>query len=158
MTDKARQKSLFVLLILVGIWGYFNVFGSDDKKDAAKAKPQSVSAVAPLPSAAVSMSEKPVVEVDRDYLERCRQRPWGHDPFYNGYNPNRPVEVSAEEVNLHLLGILYREVNAQALINGQVVKKGDIVDGFEIMEISKDYVAVKDGNKTIHLRVKKESS
>jgi len=160
LTEKTRQKSLFALLIVIAIWGGFNIFGSNDKKNATGVKqpPVSTAPTAPAPNAIIPVAEKPFAEVDSDYIERCRQRPWGRDPFYNGYNPNRPIEISAEEVNLHLLGILYREINAQALINGQVVKKGDVVDGYEITEITKEYVTVKDGNKMIHLRVRRESS
>jgi len=39
-----------------------------------------------------------------------------------------------------LTGIMYSPVNPQAVINGAMVSKGEIVDGFEVMEVLQDKV------------------
>ncbi len=76
------------------------------------------------------------------------------DPFYH----NRKVIKQNREIELHLLGILYRTANAQALINGQVVTVGDAVEGYEITEITNEFVALTKNGKKFTLRPKKESS
>lgn len=78
----------------------------------------------------------------------------GTNPFYHNWSRT----TGNREIELHLLGILYRTANAQALINGQVVKVGDTIDGYTITEITHEAVALSKDGEDITLRPKKETS
>ena len=82
---------------------------------------------------------------------------WGKNPFYHSHQPAR-AEIKQKIIELHLLGILYRQVNARALINSTVVREGDTIAGYTVEKITRDFVTVSKG-KTVHtLRVEKERS
>lgn len=151
MSDRNRKILVFGILIVTSIWGYFSITGRQAKK-AAQNSQNSASTTTPVVIPASEQNFMP-----EDVAARYQAEPWGVDPFYHAYSPHSASAVS-EEVSLHLLGILYRKMNAQALINGQILKEGDSLEGYEVVKIAPDYVNLQSEQKKLTLRVKKESS
>jgi len=69
---------------------------------------------------------------------------WGRDPFLRG-------ATTGELSGLSLSGILWSERSPIAIINGQMVRVGEEIEGYRILEISQNHVAVSDGVDTIRL-------
>ncbi|MCP4567653.1 MAG: hypothetical protein GY841_08745 [FCB group bacterium] len=151
MSDRNRKILVFGILIVTSIWGYFNIAGRQAKK-AAQNYQNSASTSTPVVIAASEQNFMP-----EETVAQYQAEPWGVDPFYHAYSP-RSVSRVSEEVTLHLLGILYRKMNAQVLINGQILKEGDSLEGYRIVKIAPDYVNLQSEQKELTLRVKKESS
>jgi len=82
---------------------------------------------------------------------------WGKNPFYHNYRPSvGPAGPSKAE--FHLMGIMFREMEAQALIDNRIVTVGDQLKGYRITEIARDSVVLDNGEKIIILRIQKETS
>jgi hypothetical protein len=155
LSEKTRKKLVFGVLILTLVWAYFNFAGPGkdearqphrDNHSAAKAEP---------PAGARAISSR---IADSLYLTRDAQ-PWGKNPFYNEYRLiTEAGREFSDEIKLHLLGVIFRELKAQALINSQIVTVGEEIEGFRVDEIYRDSVILDNGEKTITLRVAKESS
>ena len=152
MNEKVRKGIFFVLLVITLIWGYFSLANHRDKKAGNEEG-------TPPGRASLTDTSAPITDtlsfsrLIKDY----QRKPWGRDPFYHYYKKGQTT-LSDNEVRLHLLGILYRELYSQALINGQIVKEGDTVGKYRVTEITRDYVILQRGGKTVTLWVKKESS
>lgn len=86
----------------------------------------------------------------------------GFDPF--SLEKFRPQISSPEEKilpsplksvsTLSLEGIAKRGDNKIAFINGKIVKEGDVVEGFKVLEIKKFKVIVSDGRNRYELEIK----
>lgn len=77
---------------------------------------------------------------------------WGRDPFALG-GTTATVESSGDLV---LTGIFWDEVKPYCIINGKVVKVGNEIAGFRVLEIKKDSVIVQDQDKISILRLGKQ--
>lgn len=82
-------------------------------------------------------------------LERLRAPRWGRDPFAL---PSKDVVITGV---LNLTAILYRPDSALAIVNGQVVRSGDEIDGHRVVSIGRDHVIVQEGKTTRRLEVPK---
>ena len=153
MSERKRKILVFAVFIAALVWGYFSLTDRMPKK-APPPKQTRTAAVTANPGDKESASQPLTDDVCREY-ERL---PWGKDPFYHNHEEPAHKAATAEKQELHLLGILYREVNAQALINNRVVSIGDNIGQYRITAIARDHVTLEDGRQTIVLRVEKESS
>jgi hypothetical protein len=72
---------------------------------------------------------------------------WGRNPF---------VVSSAVSQEFILGGILWDVNKPAAIINGEVVAKGDSVGSYVVVEVQPDRVILNDGEKDIELRLEKE--
>jgi hypothetical protein len=149
MSETWRKRIIFGVLVVTAIWGYFALVAPRDKTLPA-APPET--AMAPAPSTAFG---KP--EITDSLISAYRISAWGGDPFYRN-----PVQTTSGAVNrapaLRLLGILYRQTGAKVLINGRIVGEGEIVDGYRVVSIDRENVTLQSGDRTVVLRVGKESS
>ena len=71
---------------------------------------------------------------------------WRRDPFTKG-------AAMGERSGLTLSGILWDPNAPLAILNGQMVRVGDEIGGYHVLEITQDHVAVSDGTHTIDLRL-----
>ncbi|MDD4051191.1 MAG: hypothetical protein PHR28_04735, partial [candidate division Zixibacteria bacterium] len=130
MNETWRKRCIFGLLVVTVIWGYFALIAPKDE----------TTLVTP-PEAAVTTPVQPVAiakpEISDSLIAIYRLSVWGNDPFYR--DPSPVIADPTKNVPaLHLLGILYRQTGAQALINGRIAKEGDIVDGYRIVSINRE--------------------
>ncbi len=150
MSEKTRKTFVFGLLIGSLIWAYFNFTGR---------KPRPARDNRPHPAAVQTATTATAVTsaLDAQVASDYEQKSWGKDPFYHAHK-TEPKHAAPDPIRLRLLGILYREIDAQALINGRVVHEGDTLSGYRIESIERDHVKISDGGETIILRVEKERS
>jgi hypothetical protein len=154
LSEKTRKKLVFGILILALIWAYFN-FAGPGKKSAPK--PRTAAAIKPV-RAGLQVSSETGFLPDSVY-QSYDNKAWGRNPFYSDYRIS-PTEtpVLPAQIELHLLGVVYRASRAHALINNKIVTVGDSLEGFRITDIYRDSVIVNDGVNRITLVVTKESS
>lgn len=55
---------------------------------------------------------------------------------------------------LRLAGITWSPSNPLAMVNGQMLRPGDVIEGFEVVQIGQTAVELSDGRQTIVLRVR----
>ena len=155
MNEKTRKIAVFGVLIAVSIWGYANIsdrmLSKGRPEIAAPAEGDNGSAADP---GSYDAGRPAAVILPDSVFNAYETLGVKDDLFYHNYKKKQIVQ----SVNLRLLGILYRTANAQALINGKIVKVGDVVEGYEVAEITTDYVALTKNGKTIKLNPSKESS
>lgn len=94
-------------------------------------------------------------QIEKAYKEAEAERvakgaAWGRDPF--------AAETSLREAewtisDLSLEGIMWDEKEPYAIINGEVVKKGDKIGKTTVVQIQKDSVIVSDGTEKSILRL-----
>lgn len=88
-----------------------------------------------------------VIAAEEEFVyESGRKR----DPFIPLVTPEGALlklEPYGEDSEVKLEGIIYdREGNSLAIVNGKVVKKGDVINGCEVFKIEKDRVfLIKEG-------------
>lgn len=150
MNETIRKILVFVVFIATVIWAFATFSGRDAKKTPGRHhRVEEVETESAMP--------RPAPGLDRETIEEYSTIPWGKDPFYHSLRPGGASPVPGK-VRLHLLGILYREINARALINDRIVGEGDSVAGFTVEKITRDYVTLSNGKETIRLQVEKERS
>jgi hypothetical protein len=79
--------------------------------------------------------------------QRARLLSWRRDPFV------REGASLGGQTSLHLTGILWDPQAPLAIINGQTLQVGEELDGWRIVAILEDRVAVTDGEQTVQLRL-----
>lgn len=65
-------------------------------------------------------------------------------------------DAMALPVKLHIMGILWSEDAPMAIINGEVVKEGDIIEDMLVEKIEKDAVSINYQNKVYKLLLREE--
>lgn len=99
-----------------------------------------------MPETAVQRAEPALVkpaDIERKDLT------WGRDPFVLG-------EVKSEKkgpTRLVLNGIIWDEKNPYAIINDEVVAKGDTIDGNTVIEVRRDSVILDSGTEQFTLKM-----
>jgi hypothetical protein len=78
-------------------------------------------------------------EVNLEAFDRLQVPRWGRDPFAT------PTKQEAMAGTLSLTAILYHQSSSVAVLNGQVVRVGDEVDGRQVVSIDRDHVMVREG-------------
>ena len=160
MTERTRKIIVFAVFGVTVIWGFSTLAPRWKNKDGDSSnRSAGIGEYTALKTSAPSDSNQTAKPVPTD--EICAAYDtlgWGNDPFYRTPAPAPPPERSGDKARLHLMGILYRSVGAQALINGKIVAPGDIVNGYTVVEIVPGRVTLTNGEKTISLTSSKESS
>lgn len=78
--------------------------------------------------------------------QRATVLTWNRDPFIRG-------SAIREISGLTLTGILWDAHEPLAIINGQMVHVGEEIEGYHIVDISRDRVSVTDDTQTFHLHI-----
>jgi len=138
-------------MILALVWAYFNFSGPKREKAESSRKGD--------PTEVIRKRQQAIRndQVNDSIYSSYDGKPWGKNPFYTGYSPSGRPSLS-KKVEFRLLGVLFREYRAHALINNNIVAVGDELDGFQVTEISRDSVVLENGETIVTLRVSKESS
>ena len=82
--------------------------------------------------------------------KRTSYKDWGKNPFSASKAAILPPVGSR---GTRLGGIIYDANEVCALINDELARKGDFVDGKKVVEIYRDRVILNDGSKDIELRL-----
>lgn len=160
MTERTRKIIVFAVFGVAVIWGFSTLAPRWKNKDGdSSSRPIRTGENAAINTSAPadgSQTAKPV-PIDEIYAAYDTLG-WGNDPFYRTPAPAPPPERPGDKARLRLMGILYRSVGAQALINGKIVAPGDVVNGYTVVEIVPGRVTLTNGKKIISLTSSKESS
>ncbi|MFY9270442.1 MAG: hypothetical protein WAO55_11925, partial [Candidatus Manganitrophaceae bacterium] len=94
--------------------------------------------------------------------ERHRATEWERDPFVlparpSGETAGNDIEKETGK-SLFLNAIIHQEDGGTAIINHQIVREKDRIEGMTVREILSDRVILQDGSKEIELRVEPFSS
>jgi hypothetical protein len=98
------------------------------------------------------------VSADKKTLNLQKQRAetlaWGRDPFvYVEAEAGRGYRTSA----LELKGVSLGENKiGYAFINNEILKVGDTIGGYEVLQIQKDKVLLRKGNQSFYLTLPEE--
>ena len=101
----------------------------------------------PASAAATPRVSAGMSEVNLGAFEQLQTPRWGRDPFA------QPTKQEAMAGTLLLTSILYSPTSAVAVINGQVVRAGDDVDGRRVVSIGPNQVIVREGKIIRRLEV-----
>ena len=112
---------------------------------AAVLKPRAKKAAKAANMVAASAMRQPTPQKERI---KSSFSSWGRDPFAIGSSP-----VEQGFGSLSLSGIFCDSKKNYCIIDGKVVKVGDEVSGYKILEITKDNVTINAGDETRTLKL-----
>lgn len=81
---------------------------------------------------------------------------WGRDPFISDEKSFSKVKKIRRPRKLYLSGIAYKNGAYLAVIDGSVVKEGDVVEGRTVVTIKNDRVILKQKDKFEALKLREE--
>ncbi len=150
MTKEVKQ------LIIVGVLAVFLIFAllnSFKKKPSKKIAP----AVRPPAESAIdikALSPGLGISTDNKAFTLQKQRmglDWGRDPF------NMAVDKGFQFADLKLKGISFGgNKQGYAFVNDEIVKQGDRVGDYEIVEVQKDKVLLRKAGQSFYLAFPQE--
>ena len=153
MTETSRKKVLYVLLVASVVFGIYN-FSQPRKRYMPESSPQEPVAKAAVVSAGIT---RPQIDI-----AAMRAEPWGGDPFRtSSERPQRVVRVlhnSTPDVytpHWDLSGIVFNSRMPMAIINGQMVRVGDIVDEAKVIGIDPSKVTLLYSGSRFEIKVNK---
>lgn len=132
-----------IILVVLGLaaagiwWPKLNLLKSIGKK---KAKSGYAGFFNPMPA-------------QKKTKKRTAYKDWGKNPFSVSKAAIAPPAGSGPGAGIRLGGIIYDANDVCALINDELVHKGDSVDAKKVVEIYRDRVILNDGSKDIELRL-----
>ena len=160
--DKKKKEMILVAVLALGL-GYIvyaNVAPKPKKKSPAA--PVSVAeekAPIPLtrrpgaaaPTAPAEAVELPPMDDKLLQMQSARsEEPWGRDPFNPPPTPAVVEEAGLEWRGFRLTGVIPGPAGGTAVINGQVVGKGEVFQGYLLREVEIGKIALeKDGETFI---------
>ncbi|MDD5729569.1 MAG: hypothetical protein PHN57_00360 [Candidatus Omnitrophica bacterium] len=146
--DKQRKQLIItgvLVLVLAVVWirSLSSIKKKPNQKPAVSQPSLSAPAKAAAPAAAQTEGEKNKTELQAERLKLN----WGRDPF-------SPAQTEKEQGagELKLKGISFgRNKLGMAFINDEIVKKGDKIGEYEVMDIEKEKVLLKKGGQNFYL-------
>ncbi len=77
------------------------------------------------------------------------QKEWGRDPFF----PEGSESSKFASIPLNLTGIVWDAKMPFAVVNDKVLKNGDMIDNYKVVEIKPNSVIFSTGEETIELQL-----
>ena len=149
-----KKQQLIFLVVLVVIMAAVYVRAlrpASSRRDAPGAAaarvPVAPSAAAAEPAASTVSLELPAEGGPRQaQREHAATLAWGRDPFTGG-------SAGSEVSGFDLSGILWDPSQPIAIINGQMLRVGDEVEGYRVTAITQDTVSISDGGQVLKLAI-----
>ncbi len=148
MKTTTRKIIVFACFILAVIYGLYNLPGGDKTKKAA------VPASGDKESSAVQGTTR-MNDIDTDFYSSLE---WGRDPFYRAARKNNKYAKTPECPEWILNGILHDNNSPAAVINKQIIRIGDTIDGARVMQIEKQKVTLERNGLQFDLYISKDKS
>lgn len=147
--DKKRIEIIVTsFLVLILIFAWLNSIKVLKKRRVQKVKSPAAAQSADLLKLELIGLEKEVSVKEGKERNKDASLVWIRCPFCG----KRYGEQEAM-VDLAVSGIIWDEVNPQAIINSKILAEGDSIRGFSIEKIEKRRVILSDGNKRIELNI-----
>lgn len=145
MTKLHLQAAILAGLVVVMAAVYLRPRGRGPSATATP--PQAVPEPADLQPPAPFAPAPPATSADRAaQRERAATLSWQRDPFTRGGS-------AAGMSGLKLTGILWDPTAPIAVLNGEMRRVGEEVDGYRITAIDRDRVSISDGAETLQILV-----
>jgi len=148
--DKKRIEIIvtsFLVLILIFVW--LNSIKVLKKRIVQKVKfPAAAQSADFLKLELIGLEKEVFVKEEKERNEDA-SLVWVRCPFCGKLYGEQEVMV----VDLAVSGIIWDEVNPQAIINSKILAEGDSIGGFSIEKIEKQKVILSDGKKRIELNI-----
>ncbi len=160
LKNKRTLILLAVTILAALVLGYNLLFSQKGPRRVKKST--KVPTVAEVLAAAPTPSTSPAVPAGTPTRRLAPppppEQPWGRDPFKIAEGRLPESQKGPDHFsNFHITGLVWGPQGYQALINDQVVRVGDVVDGARIVSITKYGVELaKDGQTRFIPLVKKD--
>ena len=151
---KTREKIIAFLMVVVFIFWVSNFFKKPEKKQRAS-KTRAGSSQGKLPQKEKTKEapqEEKIVPVDLEGVIAYVRMEYSDAPVGEFSDPFKELDPRAvldttvmDFTQLKLAGIIWEEEEPMALINDQILKRGDMISGFKIFEIRKSEVVLIKG-------------
>jgi len=155
-----RIAEIIGTLVLVGILALVVVQNVFKKKPASEKKPAVLATTTSAPavqgsgSASPAAAALPATNEEKMKLQKARaDTTWGRDPFQRA----KTAEFGYRTSSLELKGIsIGANGEGFALINQEIVKEGDKIEGCEVMAVEKNRVLLQKGGQSFYLKLPEE--
>ena len=146
MTERNRKILVFGVLLVAIIWGAWNLMphGNGDSAEELVAGQSD-----PDPDAAIQQA---AITTPRAFSTDSLT--WKEDPFARRSMVSGRSKTSKPEISFQLAAISAQAENAMALINGNVVRVGDEVAGWEVATIEPQSVLLRQGKRSRRITMK----
>jgi hypothetical protein len=148
MSEKQRKILIGICFVLALIYGLYNLPDSDKNKKAGTSNGNG-------PEITSENIASAVHDID---IELYSSLDWGRDPFYRPADKKNAYTHAPVQPEWILNGILYDTISPAAVINKQIVRVGDSVDGAMIMNIEKQKVTLERNGSQFDLNISKDKS
>lgn len=146
MTKQQQQLAILGGLALVMVAVYARAWRLG-RAPAPQAQTAPAAELAPTAGATAALLGERPVSLQRDaQRERMTALHWSRDPFLRGTGAGLSDALS-------LSGILWDVAQPLAIINGEMVGVGQTIEGYRIVSITQESVAVTDGAETLTLQI-----
>ena len=152
MTKPQQQIAIFIGLTVVMAAVYVRPRGRGPsttataphiRPESADVQPPAVFSLAPSAPSAVPAGRQADRAAQR---ERAAHLSWRRDPFSRGGS-------AAGMSGLALTGILWDATAPMAVLNGQMLRMGEEIDGYRITAIEQDRILISDGSETLEILI-----
>ncbi len=154
MSDKRRKIIVFSILAIAIVWGIWNNPLSSKKETRQSEEQPAVRGEADIPDAsepAMNAAAAP------DRSEESMLDGWKGDPFRRkivSRTVAAPARINKDET-LKLSAISTQGSNSMAIINGKVLSRDGVIDGWAVAEIDAESVLLVKGSRNLKLNLKR---
>ena len=163
-----RERIIVILMIVVVIYGAYNLFLSPGKKSPATGSQEKMAELKNfVVDAATNLTSETVSAVDKYIIDQA-EKAWPDSPFLQSGNilTSQPFEAKAdvkvESIKLAYTGFLQTENSLLAIVNGMEYETGEQLSeaGYYIKSISQNKVVigVENNSRTIILPLDEDVS
>jgi len=148
MKPEIRKLVIYSLFVAASIYGLLSLRSRYDKPIASVSNSPTESQVAP--------AVRPSKLID---IEKYSSMAWGRDPFVRNHGEVVNTMTASAPAPIWILGgILYDDLNPAAIINGRVVRTGELIKGALILKIDKNKVTLENNSGRFFLNLTKDKS
>ncbi len=133
---------------LAAAFSFLNAVSSFSKRSKASQTAPSVPSPGPAPVS--SSSSLHTSEIAKGVKSRFQD--WARDPFAAGGDKTTEAEIPGLSLN----GIAWDSKKPQAIINGQIVSEGSVIDDYTVVKIQPTVVTLSNGNANFELKLGKK--
>lgn len=142
-TENTRKKIVYLIFVGAVIYGAVNFGGRRGSSNGDTGSPT----IEPLAEAGISR----IGTMDSTSLERYE---WTRDPFAYGSATASGAQTEVRATRFQLAAISEANGQLMAIINGKPVSRGDRIDGWTVVRLTKTTAAMEQDGKEVLLEMR----